>query len=373
MYLANYLGRSGYEARALQLFRQVSKLVPMQSEPYLIGLKLAQKLDDQPGIEWATVGILGQAWPDDKLDIWQMAHRTAMARLEQLKLDHRDEDAKRYEDEIQKAVERDVVAQISWSGDADVDISIEEPSGTICSITQPRTTSGGTLLGDSFPSLQNKSSKSMLESYVCPKGFDGKYRMLVRRVWGKPVAGKVTFDLYLHHGGTKGVEHIQKHIPLGDEPAMITFDLKDGRRVESLAQHQVETAAAQQLAARRQMLNQQLSSMADGGAAGELALSRAQMAAVNGLPFARNAVGFQPVITVLPSGTNLFATGVISADRRFVRFSGLPLFSGVTEVNTFSTSTGASGTSNGATGGVGGGVGGGLGGTAGSGGGGFGT
>ena len=292
MYLANYLGRSGYEARALQLFRQVSKLVPNQPEPYLIGLKLAQKLDDQAGIEWATVGILSQAWPDDKLNIWQSAHRVAMARLEQLKADHRDEDAKRYEAEIERAVERDIVAQISWSGDADVDISIEEPGGTICSITQPRTTAGGALLGDSFPSLQNQSAKTLLESYVCPQGFDGKYRMLVRRVWGKPVAGKVTFDLYLHHGGKQGVEHIQKHIPLGDDPAMVTFDLKDGRRVESLADHQVATAAAQQLAVRREMLNQQLDSMADGSAAGQLALSRAQMAAVNGLPFAATPLVF---------------------------------------------------------------------------------
>ena len=57
--------------------------------------------------------------------------------------------------------------------------------------------------------------------------------------------------------------------------------------------------------------------------------------------------GYQPVITVLPSGAFMSAIAVISADRRYVRVSPMPFFSGVTQVNTFNTTTGSSGTSNG--------------------------
>ena len=85
-------------------------------------------------------------------------------------------------------------------------------------------------------------------------------------------------------------------------------------------------------------------------------------------------VGYQPVITSLPKGASMTTSAVISADRRYVRVSPTPFFSGITEVNTFNYVTGSSGMSNGAGGGGfgGGGGSGGLGGFGGGGGGGFG-
>ena len=61
---------------------------------------------------------------------------------------------------------------------------------------------------------------------------------------------------------------------------------------------------------------------------------------------------------------------VISADRRYVRITTTPLFSGIAEVNTFNTSTGAGAAGRGGTGGQGfsGQFGGGFGGTGGIGG-----
>ena len=86
----------------------------------------------------------------------------------------------------------------------------------------------------------------------------------------------------------------------------------------------------------------------------------------------RGAVGYQPVITVLPSGANMtVAPAVVLHDRRYVRVSPTPFFSGVSQVNTFNYVTGSSGTSNGSSGGSGFGGGSGLGGSSGSGSGGF--
>jgi hypothetical protein len=77
------------------------------------------------------------------------------------------------------------------------------------------------------------------------------------------------------------------------------------------------------------------------------------------------AVGYQPVITTLPEGVNMFARAVVSADRRYVRITCTPLFSGVGNVTTFNFQTGgvstAPSSSPAAQGGVGGGVGGGAG------------
>ena len=49
------------------------------------------------------------------------------------------------------------------------------------------------MLGDAYSN--GKSSEGYTETYVCPKGFSGKYRMLVHRVWGNVTAGKVTVDI----------------------------------------------------------------------------------------------------------------------------------------------------------------------------------
>ena len=41
-------------------------------------------------------------------------------------------------------------------------------------------------------------------AYVCPKGFDGTYRMLVRRVWGNVTAGKVNVEVITHYQHRRG-------------------------------------------------------------------------------------------------------------------------------------------------------------------------
>lgn len=369
LYVATYLAQNGFESRALKLYRQVSKLDPSRTEPLALGLALAQKLDDLAALQWATVGILSQAWPKDQAAIWDRAYRVAEATLERLEVEDKTA-ADKYRAQLDEAVRRDCVAVVTWTGDADVDILVEEPAGTICSARNARTTSGGVMAGDNYPRGGEESSEAYSESYSCAQAFNGQYRVLLRRVWGKPTAGQVTVDLYLNHGSQRA-ERQRKQIPLGEQDALVTFDVKEGRRIEPLTDQQVVLAAEQQMAIRRDVLSQQINQAADSGSLGSLASSR-NRAFVNGFNpvLSGGAVGYQPVIVTLPEGVQLVASAVISADRRYVRFNGTPFFSGVGEVNTFNFATGQSGTSNGGTGGQGFGGGGGAGGFGGGGGGG---
>jgi hypothetical protein len=82
----------------------------------------------------------------------------------------------------------------------------------------------------------------------------------------------------------------------------------------------------------------------------------------------RGAVGFQPIIQVLPEGTMMSVFGVVSADRRYVRVAVSPIFSTIGEVTTFTFAGQADPTDPNGGGGNGGGGGGGG---AGDGGGGF--
>jgi hypothetical protein len=250
---------------------------------------------------------------------------------------------------------------VSWTGEADLDLLVEEPCGAVCSLRNPRSSGGGMLVSDppgnfslSAGDGQGAAAAAHREAYVCPQGFDGAYRILLRRVWGKPTAGKVTVEVYTHYG-SKDCGRELKKMTLEQDEARLVFDLQGGRRREPLAEQQVANAAAGQLAVQRQILSQQLAGAVDPKAMEDFFISR--QAASSGsagsgnsggapTPFGRGmfpvqgAVGYQPQIQVLPEGAMMSATAVISADRRYVRISPTPMFMGIAQVNTFNYVTG---------------------------------
>jgi hypothetical protein len=347
MYVAQYMARSGLEERALKVFRQVAVMDPLRPEPYRYGLQLSQRLNSLDGMQWSTLGILRQAWPNDKQDTWQTALRAAAATLEQLKHEKRSAEAAAFQAEVDKALERDCIVKVTWTGDADVDMYVEEPSGTVCSFRNPRTTAGGIMMGDTISHEAQASRDGFSELYVCPQAFSGNYRVLLRRVWGKVTAGKVTVEVFSHYG-TNNIKHMRQQIPIGDQDAVVAFELADGRRQEPLAQHMVANAVANQVNLNQAVLAQQLNGLASAqgaGAAGNLGVSRAGLFGGFNGPFLRGAVGYQPIIITLPTGANMRATGVISADRRYVRITALPLFSQIGQVTSFNIASGKTGSS----------------------------
>ncbi len=363
MYVGKYLERTGLNARALQLYRQAAALDPLRPEPYLLGLQAARALGDLDGLKWVSVGVLSQAWPKEQTDVWRAGIGVAEEVLARLRAEKRGKEADAFRALLDEAVARDCVAIVTWTGEGDVDLAVEEPSGTLCSLRTARTTAGGILLGDAITQAGRDSYGGHSEVYVCPKGFDGKYRLLVRRVWGNVVAGKVSVEVMTHYRTPNAVD-VRKKIPLDKDQAVVVFELKDGRRKEPLRDQQVANAAEGQLALNRQILAQQLDASLDPATMQALAAGRAAAGnyssggsggnAVDPLaafPFLRGgAVGYQPVIITLPEGANWSPQAVISADRRYVRISGGPIFSGVSQVSTFNMATGGTGSSTNGTG-----------------------
>ncbi|WP_158265038.1 hypothetical protein [Blastopirellula marina] len=340
LYVAIYMTRVGLDERALKLFQEVAKIEPLRPEPYALGLAAAKRLDDFEGIQWACVGALKQAWPTESVKIKTEAFLSAKAALGRLQKDGRLEEAKEFSQALNEALIRDCIVNVSWTGDADLDIAVEEPTGTVCSLRNPRTVGGGVLLGDTASSLNQQDDKGFSETYVCPVGFPGEYKLLIRRIWGEVTAGKVTVDVYTSYGA-KQQKHIREQIPLADAAAIVNFTLKDGRRTDSLEENQVQVAAKAHAEMGRAVLAQALDSYSDSYSSENYTTTRQEMA--NNRPFIRNrsAVGFRPEITVLPEGVQFRAFAVISADRRYVRFTGFPSFSQIGNVTTFNIGTGA--------------------------------
>lgn len=347
--VAHYLARARLDARALKVLRYVSELEPTRPDAYLQGLAVARRLDDLEGIQWATLGILNQAWTNNQKHVFAEAVREADALYERLTKQNRTADALAFRKQVQDALARDLRVKVSWTGDADIDISVQEPTGAICSFRNPRTTGGGVLLGDSFASDKQAALDGYAETYECPRAFNGDYQLMLRRILGRVTANKVTVEIESRDKHGEKIS-VKKEIELGEGANFLQFAVENGRRTEPLAEAQVAHALREQAALGRQVLAQQLGGVLDPAALAALAASRSALNAnanANGaltgilpIPVAGGAVGFRPVITTLPEGANLAATAVISADRRYVRITSLPLFSKIGKVLAFNIITG---------------------------------
>ena len=122
---------------------------------------------------------------------------------------------------VSRLNERDLVIALSWQGDADLDLEVKEPIGTVCSFLQRQTPGGGTLLGGKLDNLGR-------ETYVASKAFTGDYQVTIRRIWGRPLGGKATVEIIYHQGTPQ--ETRRRETITFDRKHTLTFSLNDGRR-----------------------------------------------------------------------------------------------------------------------------------------------
>jgi hypothetical protein len=334
---------------------------------------------------WACRGILSQAWPKKFQVIVDEAKLVARAVYGQLIEEGRKDEADKFSQELKLAASHDVIVRVRWAGDADIDVAVEEPSGTVCSLENSSSAGGGTLLGDAFPGHGEDETGAVSETYLCPKGFTGTYRLLLRRVWGNVSTGNVTVEI-LTDVGRPSQRFITKQVPMTEKDALLVFEVKDGQRKDEIAHAQLDHLRDVQRDLNENFLGQFAGGLpGDGPTQGERLAElyrdvQRLTGGTGGNPggilgprgFQRNgAVGFRPEITQLPEGASMTGLAIISADRRYVRITPAPFFSQVGDVTTFNfvTGEGGAGGAGGGAGGIGG-VGGGVGG--GGGGGGFG-
>ncbi len=336
-----YMSEVGLHERALKVLRDVSEVNPYRPEPYVRGLALAKRLGNLEALQWASAGVLSQAWTNEQRHVEFDAQRTAEAVMLQLKQAGLLEQAKAFGEKLNGATHRDCRVVVTWTGNADIDLFVQEPTGTICSLQNERTTGGGVMLGDKFSIAGQQPVNGYSESYVCPKAFKGEYRLLIRRVWGNVTAGKVTVDIFTDN---EEKPHIREQLELDDTGAVVIFDVLHGRRVEPIGAHQLENMREHQEMVGQALLAQQLHSLSNSDAARDFAISR-KMAARNGRFFlpGRGAVGYRPEITTLPEGAFFSAIApIVSPDRRYVRVTvpPMPIKMGVGDVRTFNFATG---------------------------------
>lgn len=323
MYTAAHFVRYGDNHLALRLYRQASRVAPARPEPYVLGLRLARLEKDYDAVRWAATGILTTAWMPGHKRLHRQAENAAADAVQQLKRAGKNDAAQAFEQAMAEARKRDLLLKLEWSGPGDLDLIVEEPPGTVCSVTRPQTANGGVHVHDGF----GPNQKNTFEEYVCAMGMPGKYRVRVRHVFGDVVGKRATLTVV--RGLGTGYESVRTFpVKLSRQDRIVRISLPRGRRTALAA---VPERRDLEGTARRGSRLRRIFRTTPAGrrAAREFASSPRFRVPVRG-------VGYTPLVSVVRDGVTMGAMAVVSGDRRYVRINTTPMFNSLTDVFTFS-------------------------------------
>jgi hypothetical protein len=231
LYLHNYLDRVG------ALLDAVTEKVPHRAEPLIMSIMLAQKTKDPKRMADAVDKLLSLGWPGNDA----ILRRDVRLQVERLAKTLHEEDRAAEADallaKLPDAESRDLFVRLTWTGDADLDLVVDEPLGATAQYRTPRTVFGGSIIKNGYGTHPE-------EVYVCPRAFDGDYTIRIDIIYNDSMirdkkdteknperpATQATLEIITHEGTLD--EHKEtRAIPLDDQPpAPVVVHLKGGRR-----------------------------------------------------------------------------------------------------------------------------------------------
>jgi hypothetical protein len=322
MLSAAYLKRLGFDQRALAMYQQAARLAPARPEPYLRGLQIARELNDAKGVEWGAAGVLTNVWQAGYEAQHREAENIAAATEESLRQAGRSSDADALKASVAAAHQRDLMLKLTWTGTADLDLSVEEPNGGICSVENPFTAAGGAYTHDGY----GPKAANCFEEYIAASALSGDYLVKVSLLDGDVVGRRATL-MIRRYVGTPDESTKTMSIPIDGKDKIVRLSLNDGRRQALLERNTLGWPVAGQ----GNVINAQF---AAGG-------SRPFVTGVTPVGGSRGGnIGFQPVITNISEGIGFSAMAVVTGDRRYVRLSVAPFFSQVIGVDKFTIPSG---------------------------------
>jgi hypothetical protein len=215
--------------RAGRLLDLSADLIPHRAEPLVMSINLAQRTKDPKRMGDAVERLLSLGWPGMDESMRRDARKQAETLSKTLREEGRAGDADALLSRLPDAEARDLFIRLTWAGDADLDLVIEEPLGATARYVTPRTVFGGSIVKNGYGSHPE-------DVYVCPRAFDGEYTVRIETVYNNPskLALQATLEIITHEGTPQ--EHIEKRtITLGSKPpAPVKVAMTGGRRHQVL-------------------------------------------------------------------------------------------------------------------------------------------
>jgi hypothetical protein len=227
--VADKLLLKGHTERVGALLDEATEKVPHRAEPVLMSMMLAQKVRDPRRMADSIERLLSLGWPGQDDYFRAEASRYAGALAAALKEEGRGEEAQELTAALTASESRDLYIRLTWDGNADYDLIVEEPLGATVSRDMPRSVFGGALVKD------GKGSRPE-EVYVCPRGFDGDYVLRIMPIADDPAKPSTRLTLeVVSHDGREGQQTKAHSLTPNDPNAKpVVVSLKGGRRTRVL-------------------------------------------------------------------------------------------------------------------------------------------
>ena len=222
---ADALFLRGDYPRVGPLLDEAAAKVPHRAEPLVMSINLARKTKDPLRMADSIDHLLSLGWPDSDDYFRREARKQAEDLAAKLREDGRGKEADDLLARLPAAEARDLFLRLTWDGDADFDLLVDEPLGATAQVSMPRTVFGGSILKNGYGSHPE-------EIYVCPRGFDGNYTVRLSAVYSNPEKPptRMTLEAITHEGTAQEQKQTFTLTPGDPKPTPVVIHLTGGRR-----------------------------------------------------------------------------------------------------------------------------------------------
>jgi hypothetical protein len=194
----------------------------------VMSINLAQKTGDAKRMADSVDSLLSLGWPgQDEYFRIEVANQVETL-AKSLREDGKGAQADQLLAKLTASQSRDLFIRLSWDGDADFDLLVDEPLGATASFQTPRTVFGGSILKNGF-GLHPE------EVYACPRAFVGDYTVRVSTIYtnpDKPVT-RLTLETITQEG-TSGEKKRSFDLSPDKPNKPVVVHLSSGRRKKVL-------------------------------------------------------------------------------------------------------------------------------------------
>ncbi len=318
---AKVADQNGMPKMAFAYCQRAASLEPNLPAVYANALDYAGKGEvvQTDALSWATENLLSRDWTTaDGIDYHDQTKARLATIVEKFEKNNQPEQVALFKKALEHDKQRDLVIELLWQGQADLDLIVTEPTASVASSTTKRTTGGGVLKADVLEQQNDRS-----EIYTAASAFSGKYAISVKTILGTPIGQTAKVKVTKFKGTDR--ESFEFYSLDLTAPKPLTIEMENGSRtaLASIPADQLTDARLQTTGA------PVTTNKSFGGGLGAAGSDTSSVISTNSnLP-----VVVQPLETklvgVTPSAPGMRAVMDVSPDRSKVTISANPIFNGI--------------------------------------------
>ncbi|CAN5445992.1 hypothetical protein BH11PLA2_BH11PLA2_15430 [soil metagenome] len=302
---------AGHTDIALAYCHRAADLDANMPLAYANALVYAEKSADvkADAIQWASTNLLQRDWMNDGVDYHAQTRTRLNKIVTKFEAAGRQDQVQNIRKSLDLEAQRDLVIELLWQGEADLDLFVNEPTGSTAGPTHKRTTGGGVLKADILEQSNDRS-----EIYTASQAFNGTYVISAKQVFKKAVGSKAQVRVTKFKGTPN--ENVEFFTIDFANPQPINFTMSGGTRTEMATIQDTEPAMLT-------LTENTAAKQGFGGGTGTTANGRSVTASRN-IPTVMKSLeeklpGFSPSAPAMRAEAN------VTADRKHVRVTMNPV------------------------------------------------